>query len=97
MAPRAQFIELSGSNASILISFVHVVNDLFEGLDLLLAESVNINAIWNALSDLQVLVCGIYQVIYAFVVDFDIAHTNVVAPGLPILLKIGNVKDFFDG
>ena len=75
-----ELVEFGGGDVSELIALAHEVHHVIERLDLLLAESVDVDAVGNALTDIEILVFWLDEIIDTLVVNLHIADRNVECP-----------------
>ena len=68
MTPTRRLIQFGLSNVPNLVTLLHALKNLLLGRDLLLRESIDVDAL-NALSHVQILIRWRYQVIDALVID----------------------------
>jgi len=90
MTSRTELIELCSSYWSELIALDQLSNYVFITLNLLLAQPVDINAVGDTLSDLQILILGFNKVIDTFIINLNIANINLK---LPALLLFNHIID----
>lgn len=85
---RTELVELGGSDVAELVSLLHDGHDFLKRVNLCLSELVDVDAVADALSDVQVLVRGIDQIVYVFVVNFKVADTDVEVVSVEALVLL---------
>ena len=67
-----KLIELSRSNIPALISLLHVAHDLLEVDHFFLRQLVDVDALSNTLSDIQIFVTWLDEIINMLVINFNV-------------------------